>query len=146
MGRSGRIVVTDLYNEAMPLIRYDTGDIGLLNEHLVNGKPTPMLEKIEGRKMDMVFDSNGHLVSSFTITNGMWKYTELTQYQFIQTSKTSYLFKLNIDTPFTRATELITDFKEIFGLDALIEIEYVDEIPLLNSGKRKKVMNIFSTT
>ena len=146
MGQPGRIVVTDLYNEAMPMLRYDTGDIGILNEHLVNGKPTPVLEKIEGRKMDMVFNTNGHLVSSFTITNGMWKYTELTQYQFIQTSKTSYLFKLNSDTPFTRATELITDFKDIFGLNALIEIEYVDEIPLLNSGKRKKVMNIYSTS
>ena len=142
--RPGRIVITDLYNEAMPMIRYDTGDIGVLNEHVVNGKPTPVLEKIEGRKMDMVFNTNGHLVSSFTITNGMWKYTELTQYQFIQTSKTSYLFKLNCGAPFTRATELISDFKNIFGTDAIIEIEYVDEIPLLNSGKRKKVMNISS--
>ncbi len=146
MGMPGRVVVTDLCNEAMPMIRYDTGDIGILNEQLVNGNPIPVLEKIEGRKMDMVFNTNGHLVSSFTITNGMWKYTELTQYQFIQASKTCYLFKLNCGTPFTRATELISDFKNIFGTDAVIEIEYVNEIPLLNSGKRKKVMNISSPT
>jgi phenylacetate-CoA ligase len=39
---------------------------------------------------------------------------------------------------------LIADFKKIFGAGAVIDIEYVDEIPLLNSGKRKKVMNISS--
>ncbi len=142
LGKAGRIVVTDLYNEAMPMIRYDTGDIGIMNERLVNGKKTPVLEKIEGRKMDMVFNTNGHLVSSFTITNGMWKYTELIQYQFIQTGKNQYLFKLNCSQPFRRSAALITDFKNIFGADAVITIEYVDEIPLLNSGKRKKVMNI----
>ena len=142
LGKAGRIVVTDLYNYAMPMIRYDTGDIGIMNERLVNGKTTPVLEKIEGRKMDMVFNTDGHLVSSFTITNGMWKYTELIQYQFIQTGKINYIFKLNCDEPFKRTTELIADFKRIFGERAVIDIEYVDEIPLLNSGKRKKVMNV----
>lgn len=145
-GKAGRIVVTDLYNEGMPLIRYDTGDIGVMNEKIINGKTIPVLEKIEGRKMDMVFNSNGDLVSSFTITNGMWKYTELKQYQFIQRGKNQYLFKLNCDEPFTREALLVEDFKNIFGRDAMIAVEYVSEIPLLNSGKRKKVMNTYSST
>lgn len=142
IGKAGRIVVTDLYNFAMPMIRYDTGDIGVMNERIVEGKKIPLLEKIEGRKMDMVFNTNGDLVSSFTITNGMWKYTELSQYQFIQTGKTDYLFKLNCSQQFGRELELISDFKNIFGKNSIITVEYVDEIPLLNSGKRKKVMNI----
>lgn len=100
LGKPGRIVVTDFYNKAMPLIRYDTGDIGTMGERIMNGKKFPVLEKIEGRKMDMVFNSNGDLVSSFTITNGMWKYTELNQYQFIQKGKKEYHFKLNCDQPF----------------------------------------------
>ena len=142
-GKEGRIVVTDLYNKAMPMIRYDTGDIGVMNERLFEGKKILLLEKIEGRKMDMVFSSNGDLVSSFTITNGMWKYTELKQYQFIQTDKNKYLFKLNCELPFIREGTLVNEFQQYFGPGAEISVEYVNEIPLLNSGKRKKVMNLY---
>ena len=143
MGKPGRIVVTDLYNEAMPMIRYDTGDIGVMDEKVLNGKKFPVLEKIEGRKMDMVFNAKGELVSSFTITNSMWKYTELQQYQFIQTGKADYLFNLNCSQAFSREAELVKEFGEYFGPGANIQVAYVNEIPLLDSGKRKKVKNLF---
>lgn len=140
LGESGRIVVTDYYNYAMPLIRYDTGDIGVLDWN--DNKEKIVLTKVEGRKMDMVFNTAGNLVSSFTITNNMWLYPEIKQYQFIQLDKTSYLFKLNLEGNFEREALLISEFKNYFGQDAVITVEYVNEIPLLNSGKRKKVMNL----
>jgi phenylacetate-CoA ligase len=36
-----------------------------------------------------------------------------------------------------------TNLKKLLGEDAEIHFEYVDEIPLLSSGKRKKVANEF---
>lgn len=140
-GEPGRIVITDYFNNAMPMIRYDTGDIGIMNWD--EFESMLVLSKVEGRKMDMVFNTSGNLVSSFTITNNMWLYQEIKQYQFIQLSLTSYKFKLNVDEEFKRESELINEFKKHFGNDADIVIEYVNEIPLLNSGKRKKVVNLF---
>jgi phenylacetate-CoA ligase len=142
-GEPGRIVITDLYNFGMPMIRYDTGDVGAMKEKMMSNKMVPVLEKIEGRKMDMVFSTTSDLVSSFTITNTMWKYTELKQYQFIQRGQKDYLFKLNCDKTFEKEKQLVDEFKEYFGNDAVIAVEYVDEIPLLDSGKRKKVMNTY---
>lgn len=139
LGSLGRIVVTDYYNYAMPIIRYDTGDIGSLNWDR-SGKKI-VLSNIEGRKMDMVFNTTGNLISSFTLTNNMWLYPEIKQYQFIQLDKKSYLFKLNLEGNFEREEFLISEFKKYFGKDASISIEYVNEIPLLSSGKRKKVVN-----
>jgi phenylacetate-CoA ligase len=139
-GKPGRIVITDLFNYAMPMIRYDTGDIGILDYS--NDRKKVVLKNVEGRKMDMVFDTNGDLVSSFTITNNMWLYPEIRQYQFLQLDKSDYLFKLNLSGKFEREALLISEFKTYFGLDASIKVEYVDEIPLLNSGKRKKVINL----
>jgi hypothetical protein len=53
-GKPGRIVITDLFNYAMPMIRYDTGDIGIM-DYSKDGKRL-VLKSVEGRKMDMVFD------------------------------------------------------------------------------------------
>jgi len=144
LGKLGRIVITDLYNYAMPMIRYDTGDIGILNWDFNNQRK--VLTNVEGRKMDMVYDTSGNLMSSFTITNNMWLYTEIKQYQFIQKSENQYLFKLNLNEKFTREQQLIKEFKGYFGQNAEIDIEYVDEIPLLNSGKRRKVINLHKKT
>lgn len=136
-GEVGRVVVTDLYNLSMPMIRYDTGDTGCLTFCVNTGKPR--LSSIEGRRMDLVYDTQGHLVSSFTVTNQMWKYTEVKQYQFVQKTDRHYEFILNVDLPFSKEQELIDEFKCYFGQDALITVRYVTEVPLLASGKRKKV-------
>ena len=38
---------------------------------------------------------------------------------------------------------ILNQLKETFGNDSKIQIEYVDEIPVLNSGKRKSVVNLW---
>jgi phenylacetate-CoA ligase len=91
--------------------------------------------------MDLLYDTSGSLVSSYLITNNMWKYLEIKQYQFIQTAEKEYLFKLNTEKPFKREKELIAEFSGYFGEDSTMSVEYVKEIPLLDSGKRKKVKN-----
>lgn len=145
-GKVGRIVITDLFNYRMPMIRYDTGDTGIIEEKYIMGCKRKVFTSIEGRRMDLIYDTKGSLVSSYVITNNMWKYQEIDQYQFIQVSATEYVFKLNVPKPFQRENELLVEFTGYFGEDAKISIQYVNEIPLLNSGKRKKVLNISGVT
>jgi len=142
-GTLGRIVVTDYFNYAMPLIRYDTGDLGELAEESECGIRTPVLKRIEGRKLDQIFDTRGNLISSYLVYKNMWRYTDLNQYQLIQEDEKEYSIKLNPKGIFRREKELIAEFKKYLGDDAIIKIEYVDEIPLLASGKRKKIVNNF---
>jgi len=133
----GRIIITDVFNYAMPLIRYDTGDISTFIE-------AQLLGKIEGRKMDFLYATNGELISPHLIHVILYKYFDLLkQYQFIQEGKKQYTLKLNATHSFTKEHQLISDVKKEFGKDAIITIEYVDEIPPLSSGKRKKVINNF---
>jgi phenylacetate-CoA ligase len=141
-GELGRIVVTDLFNYAMPIIRYDTGDIAKLG---VSKNGAMQLEEIEGRKMDLIYDSQGNIISSFVIYTKFYKYYKLLkQYQFLQHGEKDYEIKLNLqDAVFEFENDLITDVKSDFGIDANITISYVDEIPALASGKRKKVINNF---
>lgn len=138
-GSLGRIVVTDLYNYAMPMIRYDTGDLGIMERV---GAHT-YLKTVEGRKLDMLFDTKGQVVSSYIMYKNMWQYNEISQYQLIQTAEKCYTFKINCPTSFTKENQLIGEFKKYLGADADFKVEYVTEIPLLDSGKRRKTVNLY---
>lgn len=140
-GKMGRVVVTDLFNYCMPLIRYDTGDLAFLSSNKNNIDKAPVLERIEGRKVDLIKDTSNKVITSHIVTVNMWKYDELKQYQFVQKGHKDYIFKLNPWKEFPREQELINEFKGYLGDDANIVIEYVDEIPLLSSGKRRLVIN-----
>jgi phenylacetate-CoA ligase len=54
IGESGEVVVTDLNNRAMPLIRYALADQGVWGEHCSCGRGFPVLDKIWGRAYDFV--------------------------------------------------------------------------------------------
>lgn len=56
-GKEGRIVITSLYNKAHPFIRYDIGDIGILDEKSTAKKP--ILKKLIGRTNDVAILPSG---------------------------------------------------------------------------------------
>jgi phenylacetate-CoA ligase len=139
-GQTGRIVITDLFNYGMPFIRYDTGDIGVLSPD--SDKAGNMyLAKVEGRKQDMVYDTQGNFISSYRIQFIFEEYPDIIQYQLIQIGWKEYTIKLNPDGMFIKEVELIKELKSCLGEDAVFTIEYVSEIPLLSSGKRKMIIN-----
>ncbi len=139
-GDLGRIVITDLFNYSMPLIRYDTGDTAIYLEK-ENGFPT--FEKIYGRRMDIVFNTNGEVISPF-IFYRILEFGNIKQFQFIQEKENQYLFKINGNSKEFSEKGATIFFKEYLGENALLNFEYVKEIPLLSSGKRKKVVNLIN--
>lgn len=141
-GEIGRVVVTDLYNYAMPMIRYDTGDIGRISYRKdSNGKRKRVIDCFGGRKVDIIYTSKGDVISPHSITNLMWDYTDIKQFQFIQKEKNSYKLILNIEHNSIDEIKISQELKNIVGNDASIAIEYVDEIPVLRSGKRRYIAN-----
>ena len=56
-GKEGRIVITSLYNKAHPFIRYDIGDVGILDEKSTLKKP--LLKKLIGRTNDIAVLPSG---------------------------------------------------------------------------------------
>ncbi|RKR10206.1 phenylacetate-CoA ligase [Flavobacterium sp. 90] len=56
-GKEGRIVITSLFNKANPFIRYDIGDIGILDEKSTPQKP--ILKKLIGRTNDVAILPSG---------------------------------------------------------------------------------------
>ena len=56
-GQEGRIVVTSLFNKAHPMIRYEVGDIGILDEK--STPKNPILKKLTGRTNDIAILPSG---------------------------------------------------------------------------------------
>jgi phenylacetate-CoA ligase len=56
-GKEGRIVITSLFNKAHPFIRYDIGDIGILDPKSTLKKP--ILKKLIGRTNDVALLPSG---------------------------------------------------------------------------------------
>ncbi len=140
-GELGRIVITDLFNYSMPLIRYDTGDLGRMDIERIDGVPKRVLTKVEGRKVDMIRNTSGELLSA-SILLIINRYSEIKQRQIIQKSEKDYVIKIKVaNDTFVRKKELINDFKQYLGNEANIQIEYVKDIPLLRSGKQRAVVN-----
>jgi phenylacetate-CoA ligase len=141
-GVLGRIVVTDLFNYCMPLIRYDTGDVGVMDVDPENQNGPLVFKMIEGRKMDMFTNTKGEYLSSHII-HKILQYGEIEQFQFIEEDDFEYIIKLKVLKNFDYSNEqkMMGEYQDYFGEEAVVKIEYVDNIPLLPSGKRKLVIN-----
>lgn len=133
-GEVGRIVITDLFNKAFPMIRYDTGDLGILEKT----DDFPVLKDIYGRIRDCVYSVDGRLISPAKISVSMWGMDKIKQWQFIQESEDRYTLKINSDSKIDLSA-VIEKLKVILG-GGEFNIEYVDEIPVLSSNKRRAVI------
>ena len=140
-GELGRIVITDLYNYAIPLIRYDNGDLGVYEKTEKNGRVKYYLKELYGRRGDMIYDCKGRIVSPFVLLNGLSMAKGINQYRFIQEDVTRYTLWLNGNKDEIDEKAILDFISPYFGEEAQITVEYVDEIPVLNSGKRKSFEN-----
>lgn len=140
-GELGRIVVTDFTNYALPMIRYDIGDVASTGK-IENGILLS-IDNLVGRKTDMVYNTSGQLIDLFnSISAEVYNNIKIQQWQFIQEGEKEYILRLV--TPDMEVRNNPNHFeqlmKDLLGQDAIVKIEYPEEIPVLSSGKRKIVI------
>lgn len=140
-GELGRIVITDLGNYAFPLIRYENGDTAVAKHQVKDGRYRLTLTELYGRRSDLIFDTKGNAVTPYVITNNLWNAPGIRQFQFIQKGRKDYDLHLNGDRDVMDIDDILSRIKPAFGEDANIKVTFVDEIPVLASGKRKYICN-----
>jgi len=141
-GEEARIVVTDLYNSAMPIFRYDTGDIGILTS---DEEGYPALKQLSGRKSDKIIDTSGIKLSPIALFHCFYLAKGIRQFQVIQKDWATYTIKLNCDES-VNLDKVIARLVAVLGKNAQITIERVTEIPVLSSGKRRLAVQEYRPT
>lgn len=60
-GEQGAVLVTDLLNDGMPLVRYEIGDLAVQGDAspCACGRPFPRIARILGRDRDLIIDAQG---------------------------------------------------------------------------------------
>lgn len=136
-GELGRIVVTDYYNTAMPMIRYDTGDTAKYIEHIdEKGRKHAYFTEIYGRRGGMLYNCKGEPLSIHVFLNVLLELEGIVhQVKCIQWEKTRYELLVNADREKIDEQAVVDSYRHYLGDDAVIDVTYVDEIPIEASGK-----------
>jgi phenylacetate-CoA ligase len=137
---NGALLVTDLLNEAMPMIRYRIGDMGeWATGECACGRKLPRLKKIAGRVTDFLVGSDGRMVSGvFLATYVVAHRPSLGQVQIVQDRAGHVLYRLCPGPRFDSicdAEYLRQATQQHLGNAATMEMEIVNEIPRAASGK-----------
>ena len=136
-GELGRIVVTDLASYAMPLIRYDIGDMGRPSEKQCScGVNLPLMEIVEGRKEDFIRTRDGKLVHAAYLCYTL-KDDAVSEFKMYQKDINKLLVHIVKSPSFNSDTEAMLDGKlrTELGEGMDITFEYLERIPRERSGK-----------
>ena len=83
--RRGRVVCTVLWRRAVPLIRYEVGDLAEWADSPCGcGSPFPRLGTLHGRRQDMVRLPDGRWITAATIKDAVAGKAGIRQYQVVQ--------------------------------------------------------------
>jgi phenylacetate-CoA ligase len=138
-GDTGRVIVTDLCNMAMPFIRYEVGDTATASDQSCScGRTYPLLKSIAGRVADYLRTPEGDWISGISLTeNFATLIPGIHQIQIVQDEADLLRLRIVRSSAFNQDSEacIIRMIHERFGLRMRVAIDYVDAILPEPSGK-----------
>lgn len=141
-GEVGRVVVTPLHNFAMPLIRYEIGDLAEVGPPCPCGRGLPVLTRVGGRVRHMLRLPDGGTLWPRMRAGTYREIAPIRQFQLAQTAIDRLELRLVVERPLTADEEekLRAEIRErLSGRDFVIDLSYRDSIPRSPGGKYEDV-------
>jgi phenylacetate-CoA ligase len=140
-----RLVGTGLINHAMPLIRYDLGDLAIpASKPCPCGRGLPCIERILGRVNDLIVTGDQKFVPSVRFYTLFETYEKIRQFQVVQTAPDTVTVRLVRARELTDAdvAGLRQKLNRFLGERVAIEFEFVEGIKPEPSGKIRNVISL----
>ncbi len=135
-GEVGRVVVTPLHNFAMPLLRYELGDLAEVGPPCPCGRTLPVLRRVLGRTRQQLLLPSGER-RLYYVGKATASFPGIIQHQLVQTSREAIEFrmvarrKLNAQEEARLRDTILGEIGHGFRLDFV----YCDEIERTANGK-----------
>ncbi len=139
-GGIGRIVVTPLHNLAMPLIRYEIGDLARVSAHPCPcGSPLPAWDEISGRVIHHFVRADGDIVFGGNFIAMFYEYDWVLQFYVLQEAVDRIVIRFKRtpghDVPDRDLDTMTGVVKRVLGEHCAVIWEETDRIPLSPTGK-----------
>ena len=141
-GEPARLICTGFTNRAMPLIRYDIGDVGMRSDVKCRcGRNFPVIEKIVGRNEDLLITPDGRQVGRLDpIFKGLQSIKEA---QIIQEDYDKVVVKVVPGSGFCESDSkvIIKELRKRLGSQVSVTLSIVNSVPRTSAGKFKAVIS-----
>lgn len=140
-GELALLVVTDLHNRAMPLIRYQVGDVVRVDRTPCPcGRNTPRIT-VEGRIQDTIVTPRGRVLTARMLYEFFFGHPGIDQFQLIERSARRFELNYVPSGDPVDHRELADRFQEFSGDDRPLVAREVDTILPESSGKFRHVIS-----
>lgn len=138
-GEEAAIVVTDLINHGMPLLRYKVGDVGVLSDRECGcGRKMPLFERVVGRTADFLVRADGSLVAGVSLVERtLTAIAGLEQLQIVQDRRDEVVLNVVPDLQYSEDSErrLLSEMSIAFGGGVKFTIRKITQLEQEKNGK-----------
>lgn len=141
--RQGELVVTSLLNPDFPLVRYRTGDLGVLgSRRCACGRGLPVLERLQGRANDALLARGGTWVHGSTFNHLLRAVPGIRAYKIVQERIEEVTVYLSVAGTLPEGVQdrLVASLKASLGADTRVQLELTDAIAPEANGKFRHVV------
>ena len=131
------MLLTDLHNYGMPLMRYAVGDLATDKPGKCScGRGLPMIASVDGRTMDALLTPEGHLVGDY-LESLVLGTPGIRRFQAVQEKIDSIEVSLVRGNDFEEASleKIRNAMRQAFGDSLRLDFRFTEDIPLTPTGK-----------
>jgi phenylacetate-CoA ligase len=142
-GDYGNIVITPLWQRAMPLIRYVVGDRAAFGPPCGCGRGLPTLKSVEGRDNDLVVLPSGRVCSAHLIGFNMRSMPGVLRFQTVQGQDGSLAVSIVPDKSGQKpdCRQISATLSSVFPEPIGISVETVERLPVSRAGKLREFVS-----
>ncbi|TDI29998.1 MAG: phenylacetate--CoA ligase family protein [Acidobacteria bacterium] len=142
-GQVGKVIVTGLVARAMPLVRYDTGDVAeaAADGACACGRGLPMVGRVHGRVGDFVMTPDGRMIHGEFFTHLFYGCRWVRGFTLTQDAEGGLVLAVTGDGDGLEAEmrEVVATMTRRLGDGVHLEVRHVSDLPPGPSGKRRFV-------